>query len=241
MSTSTICLPIRRNSKEFLSQVGRATSKQTLFLSRSRRLSRQNNRCVVCPDGCTEFGPVLSSGTVNYTYTDFSTVATRLDARGVTTTYAYDGLNRLKTMSYSGTPPAAPTVNLNYDAGGAAAFALGRLTSMTDGVGSEAYTYDALGRITQLSKVISGVTYPIQYGYNLASELTSLTYPSGRVVAQTYDAIGRLSQIQSGGTNFLTINSSDYNAAFEPLKATYGNGVQATFSYNARLQLQTLA
>jgi len=48
-------------------------------------------------------------------------------------------------MSYSGTPPAAPTVNFNDDAGGAAALALGRLTSMTDGVGSETYTYDPLG------------------------------------------------------------------------------------------------
>jgi YD repeat-containing protein len=70
---------------------------------------------------------------------------------------------------------------------------------MTDGVGSETYIYDPLGRVTQLSKVISGVTYPIRYGYNLASELLSITYPSGRVVAQSYDPIGRLGQITSQG------------------------------------------
>lgn len=178
------------------------------------------------------------AGTVGYSYTDFSAVLTRLDARGVTTTYAYDGLNRLKTVTYTGTP-GAPTVNFNYDAGGAAAFALGRMTSMTDGVGSETYTYDALGRTTQLSKVISGVTYPIQYGYNLASELLSITYPSGRVVTQTYDPIGRLGQITSQGTNYLS--GVVYNAAHEPTSVNYGNGVQATMGYNARLQLQSLA
>jgi RHS repeat-associated protein len=184
-------------------------------------------------------GTTPEAGTVSYSYTDFSAVATRLDARNVVTSYTYDGLNRLKTVSYSGTPPAAPAVNFNYDAGGAAAFALGRLTSMTDGVGSETYIYDPLGRVTQLSKVISGVTYPIRYGYNLASELLSITYPSGRVVAQSYDPIGRLGQITSQGTNYLS--NVVYNAAHEPTSVNYGNGVQATVGYNPRLQLQSLA
>jgi hypothetical protein len=64
----------------------------------------------------------------------------------------------------------------------------------------------------------------------LASELTSITYPSGRVVAQSFDNIGRLSQITSSSVNYLTVaSSSGYNAANEVLSATYGNGVAATF------------
>ncbi len=130
-------------------------------------------------------------------------------------------------------------MNFYYDEGGAAANALGRLTSMTDGVGGESYQYDALGRVTALTKTISGASYPLSYQYNLASALTSITYPSGRVVQQSYDPIGRLSQITSAGTNYLS--NLAYNAAFQPTAMTYGNGVQGSFGYNVRLQLATLA
>src|SRR6267154_1213099 len=60
------------------------------------------------------------------------------------TKYGYDNLNRLTGISYnvgSTGVTATPGVTLTYDLGGAAAFALGRLTSMSDGVGSETYTY----------------------------------------------------------------------------------------------------
>jgi RHS repeat-associated protein len=126
-----------------------------------------------------------------------------------------------------------------YDQGGAAANANDRLTTMSDGVGSEAYQYDILGRTTKLTKTIGGTAFPITYAYNYASELTSITYPSNRQVQQTFDPIGRLSQIQSGGTNYLS--NIQYNSASEPTSLNYGNGVQAGFSYNAQLQLQSLA
>ena len=48
------------------------------------------------------------------------------------------------------------------------------LVTMTDGTGSEAYTYDQLGRVTQL-QMVGGVAYTTGYGYNYANELTSIT------------------------------------------------------------------
>ena len=187
------------------------------------------------------------AGTVTYAYNSFSLVSTRTDARNAVTTYGYDALNRLQTVSYSvpGGVAATPTVTLNYDVGGAASNGNGRLTSMTDGVGSETYTYDMLGRITQLGKLVSGLTYNIQYAYNYASEITSLTYPSNRVVVQSFDAIGRLCAVGtsgatcSSGTNFLS--NIAYNAAFEPTTFSYGNGAQGGLGYNAQLQLASLA
>ena len=95
--------------------------------------------------------------------TDIQNVCQRTDARNITTTYQYDGLNRLKTVSYS---DGTPSATYNYDAGGAGAYALGRLTSMTDGSGSETYTYDRFGRITNVAKVVGAATYSIGYGYN---------------------------------------------------------------------------
>jgi YD repeat-containing protein len=98
-------------------------------------------------------------------------------------------------------------------------------------VGGETYGNDRLGRMISLTKTIGATNYPLAYAYNLASELTSITYPSGRVVAQTFDNIGRLSQITSSSVNYLTVaSSSGYNAANEVLSATYGNGVAATWN-----------
>jgi RHS repeat-associated protein len=184
------------------------------------------------------------SGAVNYTYNDSGTTATRTDARGVITNYAYDSLNRLHQLSYTTTGTTAvatPSVTFTYGTS-PASYNNGRLSSMSDGLGGEAYGYDRLGRMIALTKTIGATNYPLAYAYNLASELTSITYPSGRVVAQTFDNIGRLSQITSSSVNYLTVAaSSGYNTANEVLSATYGNGVAATFGYNARLQLASLA
>jgi hypothetical protein len=48
---------------------------------------------------------------------------------------------------------------------------------MSDGSGSEAYTYDTMGRVTQLAKTIASVTYTSQYAYNNDDTLQQLKYP----------------------------------------------------------------
>jgi RHS repeat-associated protein len=158
------------------------------------------------------------------------------DARGTVKTLTYDGINRPTGFTYSdGTAP----VTYQYDTGGAAAFALDRLTKILEGpTNSQTFTYDNLGRITKVAQVIDTKTYNIQYAYNAASHLTSVTYPSNRVVTQNYDAIGRTSSIASGSTTYLS--GLSYNAAGEALSLTMGNGVQAAFSYNDHLQPSTL-
>ncbi len=185
----------------------------------------------------------LEGGYWQFTYTNFGLVSQRTDARGVITTYGYDGLNRVQSISYNvGATgvPATSTVNLYYDEGGSAANALGRLTHFTDGVGSETYSYNLLGRTTQVAKLINGTTYTTSYSYNDAGEMTQITYPSGRIVNPSYDAIGRLSQIAGGGTNYTS--SYAYNPAFQVTGMNYGNGVAASFGYSAdRLQLTSLS
>src|SRR6266852_7561225 len=129
---------------------------------------------------------------------------------------------------------------------GSPVYALGRLTSTADGVGSEAYAYNNLGEMTQLQKIIGTTTYTTSYAYNLAEELSSNTYPSSRVVQQSFDAIGRLCAVGnsgstcSSGTTFTT--GYAYNAAFQVTGLNYGNGVSAAIGYTAdRLLLQSLA
>lgn len=180
------------------------------------------------------------NGTTRFTYTDFGAVLTRTDARGVVTTYGYDGLNRLSSTSYNvGTTgvPATPSVGFQYGTD-PAQNNNGRLTKMTDGLGSESYTYDLMGRINLVSKAVGSAIYNTQYGYNNASQLTTLTYPSGRIVHPGYDVLGRLTQVTDNTNNYLT--NMGYNSAQQPTGFNYGNGVVASFGYNDHLQLSTL-
>jgi RHS repeat-associated protein len=195
------------------------------------------------------FGTYSGSTCQQNGYDSFGDLLYRTDARRVLTSYTYDNLNRLSTISYNvGTSgvTATPGVTLTYDQGGSAAYALGRLTSMTDGVGSETYSYNNLGEMTQLQKVIGSTTYTTGYAYNLAGELSSITYPSSRVVQQSFDTIGRLCAVGtsgstcSSGTTYAT--GYAYNATFQVTGFNYGNGVAAAFGYAPdRLLLQSLA
>lgn len=188
------------------------------------------------------------SGTITIYYTDSNNNACAgdpslpcriQDARGVIKTFTYDSINRPATVTYS---DGTPSVTYQYDAGGAAAFALNRLTKRIEGTGTTpnavTFTYDNLGRITSAKQVIDSTTYLTQYTYNLASQLGSVIYPSGRVVTQSYDALGRTASISDSSATYLS--GLSYNAAYQTLALTLGNGVQGTFTYNDHLQLSTL-
>jgi len=210
------------------------------------------------------------AGTVTYAYTtsggglcsgDPSNVCQRTDARGVVSTYSYDHTNRLTGVSYTvpggkgiasmpnvcTTVPNGTSANVcySYDQGGSQVYALGRITKITDPTGSEGYSYDAGGRLTQLSKLINGQTYNIGYGYNQGGEVTRVTYPSGRVVQQAYNAIGQLCEIAATASS---CNDSTYYAGAytynSPGSLTgfkYGNGILASFGYSPqRMQLSSL-
>lgn len=176
------------------------------------------------------------SGTTSYTYYDHGGIDQRTDARNVVTTYTYGDLFRLSGISYS---DGTPSVSFGYDSGGAAADGLGRLTSMSDGSGSETYSYDSMGRISSRVKTVDSTPYTTSYGYNSLSALTTITYPSGRVIHQDVDAVGRLSSIYDSSNTYLS--NPSYNAANQTLGFSYGNGVSASFTYNDHLQLNTLS
>ena len=197
------------------------------------------------------------AGTDQYFYTvsggglcsgDPGNVCQRTDARGITSTYTYDALNRVTGITYS---DGTGAVSFLYDQGGAAAYAIGRRTGMTDSTGSETYSYDAGGRITQLQKTIGGATFTTAYAYNAAGEVTQITYPSGRVVQYAYSPAGWLCEVAgsttscgSSSNSYASIpnSSSGYNAAGQLLSLNYGNGVAGTFTYSGnRSQLASLA
>lgn len=189
------------------------------------------------------------SGTISYIYDNDGNLLTKTapapnqtGSATVTTSFSYDALHRLTQKSFSDTTPA---VNYGYDAvapTGCAPPALavtngiGRRTSMCDAAGTEAWSYDAMGRPLADSRATNGVTKTTSYAYNLDGSLASLTYPSGRAITYTPSAAGRmLSAVDSANAiNYAT------GAIYAPqgALASFANGASlvSTFYYNSRLQ-----
>ena len=128
-----------------------------------------------------------------YLYDANGNVTSKFDARYFTS-YAYDALDRLTNKTFFLASNGAQTASHSYcyddaaSCGGATvANSKGRLVSSANGVGSTRYNnYDLLGRVTSSTQVIAGPgggTFNFSnYSYALAGNLTSMTYPSGRVV-----------------------------------------------------------
>lgn len=204
------------------------------------------------PEGGTTCFGTTSGGScqANTGYDNFDNLLYRTDARGVVTSYTYDGLNRLKGVGYTVVTGVPSTTSVSFTYGTTpSSFNNGALITMTDGVGSENYYYNALEQLTQLQKSINGTpstTYITSYGYNIAGELTQITYPSGRMVQQSVDAIGRLCEIAPSTTGCGTaaspyVTGYSYNTASQVTGFKYGNGIYASFGFSPdRLQLNCL-
>jgi RHS repeat-associated protein len=208
------------------------------------------------------------SGTITYSYDANGNVLTKVapspnqtGTATVTTNFQYDALNRLTQKSY--TDGVTPTVNYLYDT--ATGWSnptvtqinlIGRLseiyTNTTNTTGEQVFSYDNLGRVILNNQCTpsncgSG-SYSVAAGYDLANNLTSLTYPSGRLITYSYNAGNLLNQVQftqwngsapSGGAfNYWSASDTNFYANGVPKSWSLGNGVTESTVLNKRLQLQ---
>jgi RHS repeat-associated protein len=118
-----------------------------------------------------------------------------MQAGTAVTSHSNDVLNRLTKVVYSKTGATSRTITYTYDQTGTGyANGVGRLTSTATPEGSGRYTYDSEGRLASARQVVNlatganaaAVTRTVGYEYDTAGRLSSLTYPSGRVVTMTY-------------------------------------------------------
>ncbi|MCW5955995.1 MAG: RHS repeat protein [Pyrinomonadaceae bacterium] len=170
-----------------------------------------------------------------------------IDARGVKTSISYDGLNRIQSVTYTGeTGYQTPNVTYTYDQARSGYFNAGALTRVeTAAVGDTPATatefdYDLMGRARKHRQWIAGQQYDLEYTYNLAGQLTSEKYPSGRIMTMGYDANGRMSSISDANRTYLSgLQYQQIGGAVSAL--TLGNGIQQAFEYNDRLQMKKIA
>ncbi len=130
----------------------------------------------------------------------------------VTTTYAYDALNRLISKAYSDTTPG---VIYGYDAVNSSGCTpptltitngKSRRTSMCDESGKTAWSYDPVGNklseVRTITSVSPSVSETISTGYNLDSSIASITYPSMRFVTYTTGNAQRTTTAYDSSNNY---------------------------------------
>ena len=213
------------------------------------------------------------SGATNYTYSttgsvcsgDPSAVCTRTDARGITTTYSYDGLNRLTQKSYS--DGTTPTAHFTYDETSWAGLltlnnTAGRLshawTTPQTGTGyiDSIYSYDLVGRVSDLWQCTpancggsggAGATpWDVHYNYDLAGDIQNWTLTDYFTITNTISSAQRITAVTSSLSDPTHPPTLAQNITYTPWGALSGlqNGcvgtgctqTQETYTYNKRLQ-----
>jgi YD repeat-containing protein len=152
------------------------------------------------------------------------------DFNGHIVTYVYDEQNRLTEKQFQD----GSKVQYGYLRNGlqdTVTFrnSAGLVTSFYD------YDYDVRDRLTKRTDSIDGVARSINYGYDIASNRTSVTTASG-TSTYSYDDRNRLDVTRFNGA---IVADYDYDAASRLTKTTFGNGTEETRVYRANAYISS--
>jgi RHS repeat-associated protein len=127
---------------------------------------------------------------LSFRYDADGLLTTRTNARGITTTYTYDANHNLLTTTYS---DGTPGVTNTYDA-------FNRLTVVKDGVGTNAYAYDANSRLASFDGPWTDDT--ITYAFDALGRRTNLLVQGSQPTGYDYDALNRLTAVRVGAQTY---------------------------------------
>ena len=160
---------------------------------------------------------------LTYTYTPDGKLATRTWARGVTSTYAYDGWGNLTNIVHS---DGTPSVSMAYDV-------MGRQVRTSDAAGITAFSYDSFSSLT--NETVSG-----QYAKSLDRHVDEYSRNIGyslngqRKQTIAYDlATGRIANMDGFVWQYLPGTDLKQSLA-------YPDGTVAEWVYEPRRDLLTL-
>ncbi|WP_444931801.1 RHS repeat-associated core domain-containing protein [Microbulbifer sp. SSSA002] len=183
------------------------------------------------------------TGITTYDYDEAGNLKVRTDARGIVANYSYDALNRLTAISYPGN--SSEDALFSYDSIEEDNKGVGQLTGYSNDAGSTALMYDDLGRIIQQDDTIDSWSFSTQYSYDSLGRISSITYPSGRIVSYSRDALGRISAISSQTNAEASARTIVSNIQYQPFggisSMDYGNGISQSYSYDLDGRLETVS
>lgn len=158
--------------------------------------------------------------------------------------FKYDALNRptkITPINFGLGDPGIFTYNYDLTDDSSGIGRLGSVVRSRLNTSTQRLKYDAQGRIK--SKTLTAVDstnatfvngYQLGFGYNQADQLTSLTYPSKRIVTYTRGTMGRVTNITTtyAGTTQTVAKDFQYKAFSTLAGFTFGNGLIFSVNYN---------
>lgn len=201
-----------------------------------------NLRSVTDPNGNVtsylydDFGRMIRqtspvTGVTEYSYDAAGNLITVVDANGATTARTYDALGRVSTST--STSPTAPLEHVawTYDEN-SRPFSNGRLSAMSDPIGSTTYRYERRGLLLGEVRTVEGAVYETSFGYDANGNRKMFVYPSGAAVATSFDFADRPVTLSYAGSPL--VFSTAY-LPFGPATAIgFANGTTRTTSYDNR-------
>lgn len=187
-------------------------------------------------------------GTTLYGYDDAGNMTCKVDGRysashttcspgAYKAVYAYDALNRLVSINYTGTG-ISPDIIFQWDSRSGSADQYGRLRQIVytqpgasgNTVVTRNMDYDAWGNVVWSEQTVAGngstKTMTTEYEYDGNNQITEITYPSGRVVNYTRGANGRITGITASfqqGNPETVVSGVQYYPFGPVLVFKYGN------------------
>ncbi len=185
------------------------------------------------PDGTTELN----------TYDAMGNLLSETDKEGHTTTYEYDGADRLIKTTY----PDGTATSKTYDAAGRVTSttdqrgntttyeydAVGNKIAQTDPLGNKTtYTYDAQGNLLSTTDALGQTT---RYEYNALNQRIKTIYPDGSITTQSMNISG-LPESKTDEAGHMTQYGYDTNATTLPKLSgvTLANGATTRYTYDAQ-------
>ena len=166
------------------------------------------------------------SGSSRFEYDTAGNVVASTDARGIRTSFSWDGEGRLLSKTNSSVH------NWQYNTAG-------QLSGITDDSGSTDWLYHVSGQLSNQTTVIGSNSYTLAWAYDSALRPSSLTYPGGNKVEYQYNAGSQLTAVT------VTINGEQLNLIsnittlpYGPIAGwQYGNGLNRSYSYDLNYRL----
>ena len=165
------------------------------------------------------------TGTTLYGRDEVGNMTSRKVGTSALTTYTYDPMNRVSTITY---PASAPSVTYTYDK-------VGQVLTSSAGSVVRTNTYDVNRNLKTEKLTLDSRNYQVTYAYNANDVLNKITYPSGQVVTYGINAFG-------GQTSAMPYASAiNYNTINQPSSVVFANKVTTSYNYNSRQWPYTMA
>jgi RHS repeat-associated protein len=156
-----------------------------------------------------------------FAYDPLGDLSETINARGDAVGYAYNAAGQVTRVAFRD----GSTLAYTYDA-------RGNLATAADASGTTALTYDPADRLTE-------VAYPdgtfLRFAYDAGGRRIQSIDQTGYAVNYAYDAAGRLSTLTDAGG--ATVAAYAYDPAGRLAEKDLGNGTYATYAYDAAGEL----